>query len=312
MHAKEPQFNTIKIFFSFFFFSFPPHFLDFAHLSQLKSVLVSYSEKKKKMSISPRRPPSPAPSNSSVASTTSSLASTVTTSFKKKMRDRPLKVKAVLDPENSLAVRYKRGAATVEECMEFVSRPHSSWDSAMKELARLETIKEDRERAMSDTSSCMSGISAYSVATTTSTRTGFGSSSVQRKGNMAKLPSSPPPPPPDLMVVASSSSSSLSLAGSTRSSILAAGPAGGRSGAVRSNSNTSVNRSGGGGVVARGVVGGGGGLAVSGVSPPPARETNHPSSAPARPGQQGGGPQPPPTFTFVQGFVPKIAPKRNK
>lgn len=84
--------------------------------------------------------------------------------------------------------------ATVEECLEYVSAPHRSWDSAVREMARVETKK---QRQMSDTCSNVSAVSCYSLRSNMSQAST--ASAASRRGHMARLPSrdsAPPQPPP--------------------------------------------------------------------------------------------------------------------
>lgn len=250
------------------------------------------------------RPPSPTGSCASFASSTAS--------FKRKVKDRS--VGRLRDKDGLLMSHFDESEVQIEECMEYVSRPHQSWDSASRELARLETI---RQRQLSDTMSNASSVSAYSI------QSGMSVAS-SRKGNLAMLPKSPPPAP-DLTVGGStiggfsfmgprtatstsqvSSSShprSERLGAKTAPEAVVAGAAGGRSG-VRSSSFRST----------------------SNTLAPAVKSESHPNSAPGKtrdqkdppPSQQQQGTSATTTttaggFTFqVTGqFVPRMAPKRG-
>ena len=131
--------------------------------------------------------------------------------------------------------------APVETCMEYLSRPHTSWISATKELARIEARKQE-----DDARSCSSTVSAYSVKSSASAMSTASSSSSLRRGHMSKLPqrgrtSSEPPPPVDLAIGGSSIGgfsflaprSSSSSCGTVAGVSAAAGTPAGRCGAVR-------------------------------------------------------------------------------
>eukprot|EP00758_Cryptobia_borreli_P004536 Tbor_TRINITY_DN4438_c0_g1::TRINITY_DN4438_c0_g1_i1::g.8018::m.8018 len=69
-----------------------------------------------------------------------------------------------------------------EDCMQYVMRPHNSWDSAVKELARLETL---RELNCGKSNASQTSVSAYSIANTSMTAR---SSIAARKGHLGMLP----------------------------------------------------------------------------------------------------------------------------
>jgi hypothetical protein len=221
------------------------------------------------------RPPSPAGSDVSFASTAS---------FRRKQRDRqPLLDKAALVKHS----RFEYEDVNVDDAMSFLSKPHTTWDSAYHELARLESL---RERMEDDARSNVSSVSAYSVTSRVST--------TSRKGSLAMLPKSPPPPP-DLMVggssvggysfVAPRTGSSVSTATSIRSQRVGegplVGPASGKSG-VR---------------------------AMPTRGPSKAQEQGcHPSSAPGGQRRPDGGTKEAPSFQVSGQFMPRLAPKRGK
>jgi hypothetical protein len=195
-------------------------------------------------------------------------------------------------------------SAPIETCMEYLSRPHTSWDSATKELARLESRRQHDD----DARSCASTVSAYSIKSSSSA---VSSSSSLRRGHMAMLPSSQPrsrtasepPPAVDLsvggtsvggfsFVAPRSSSTASSVAGSSGQRLVsqatsaAAGLPAGRSGAVRVQAGPVV----------------------------------HPQSAPAGPQPMGRipvkpaaapGAAPQPDSYSFNGFVPRMAPKKR-
>jgi hypothetical protein len=225
------------------------------------------------------RPPSPSGSEASFASST--------TSFRRMQRDKTiLEKKANYVKRES---RFDKEDASVDDAMAFLSRPHSTWDSAFHELSRLQSLK---DRAESDTCSNMSSVSAYSFKSQAST--------TSRKGALGMLPKSPPP---DLTVggsgvggfsfVAPRTGSSTSTIASVKSQrvgaasgSVVAGPAGGKSGIVR---------------------------AMSTRGPTKAEPTNpnHPQSAPGGQRRQDAAPVAP-MFQVSGQFVPTLAPKRGK
>jgi len=134
----------------------------------------------------------------------------------------------------------------IQQWMEYVARPHRSWDSAIREIARQEA---KRQAALDDAKSVSSTVSAYSVATTATTT----ASTVRRKGGLVGLPQRGPvrpekvaQPRPDLALGGMSLGGSSTMAGafafappkpetsqpSSRSSSVAGAPAL-RSGAAR-------------------------------------------------------------------------------
>lgn len=229
------------------------------------------------------RPPSPTGSDASFASST--------TSFRRMQRDKPpSQIKAGYVKRES---RFDKEDANIDDAMEFLSRPHSTWDSAFHELARLQSLK---DRAESDTCSNMSSVSAYSLASQ--------ASSVSRKGSLRMLPRSPPPP--DLTVggagvggfsfVAPRISSSTSTIASVKSQrvggpaggSVVVGPAGGKSGIVRA-------------------------VSTRGPAKPEQSNAQHPQSAPGNQRRQdAGAPGAAPMFQVSGQFVPTMAPKRGK
>lgn len=90
------------------------------------------------------------------------------------------KPKSPTESVASIATSTRNRFETVEECLEYIQKPHRSWDSAMKEMARIEAQKEAASERASDTSSVVSAVSARS---TTSSVT----SSV-RRGRFVGLP----------------------------------------------------------------------------------------------------------------------------
>jgi hypothetical protein len=84
--------------------------------------------------------------------------------------------------------RFEAPDVTIDEVREYIERPHHSWGSALSEFARIETsvqMSKDRRRRledMSDTGSCMSGVSAYTV------RSSVSAPGRPAKGRMAMLP----------------------------------------------------------------------------------------------------------------------------
>ena len=88
--------------------------------------------------------------------------------------------------------RFDGDDVTVDEAREYAERPHHSWGSATKEMARIQTkIEMSRQRAESETGSCVSGISAYSGKTSysvASMRSAVSAPSRPAKGRMGMLP----------------------------------------------------------------------------------------------------------------------------
>jgi hypothetical protein len=107
---------------------------------------------------------------------------------------------------------------TIEECQAFVQRPHRSWDSALKEMARAEAAAERLRKARSETGSNSSSVSAYSVASIRSTMSMRSQSSVKSRSSAVGQPHSPQLPIGELSV------GGLSIVG---------GSAGGKFGAAR-------------------------------------------------------------------------------
>uniref|UniRef100_A0A7S1Q2E6 Uncharacterized protein n=1 Tax=Neobodo designis TaxID=312471 RepID=A0A7S1Q2E6_NEODS len=83
---------------------------------------------------------------------------------------------------------------TIDEVREYVDRPHHSWGSALKEMARIETqaqLAKDRRRRlddMSETGSCVSGVSAYTAKSNVTIRSSVSAPARPAKGRMAMLP----------------------------------------------------------------------------------------------------------------------------
>lgn len=63
----------------------------------------------------------------------------------------------------STCSRFDDEGTTVDDCVEYVGRPHRSWDSAIKEMARIEARAAEVQSRCSDTASNASGVSCYSV-----------------------------------------------------------------------------------------------------------------------------------------------------
>ena len=126
------------------------------------------------------RPPSPTGSSVSRASAAVSVKSTVSSLRKQASRPSTLTATALASlPKAPSAISQMN----FDECMCFVTRPHRTWDSAYKEFARIETL---RQRQESDARSCCSSVSAYSIpASVASTAR---SSKAARKGRIGMLP----------------------------------------------------------------------------------------------------------------------------
>lgn len=225
------------------------------------------------------RPPSPARSDVSFASST--------TSFRRRTRDRHQSTERRSRPS-----RFDGDEIDIDDAKEYLSRPHSTWASASKELARLESV---RERLDDDARSTTSSISAYSMASNVSV--------ASRKGQLANLPKSPPP--------------DLTIGGAGVGGFSFVAPRLGSSTSTVASQSMRSERVGGGAVMAGSASGKLGVRAMTTrATAKPTPESHHPSSAPgvARGEKPSSSATTGSAFTFqVSGqLVPRLAPKKSK
>jgi hypothetical protein len=218
---------------------------------------------------------------------------------------------------------------TIDEVREYLDRPHHSWGSAMKEMARVETqaqlAKDKRRRLeeMSETGSCVSGISAYTGKSNATIRSSVSAPARPVKGRMGMLPlgaratsahgrEQPPSPTGSVQSAFSVNGSTVAVdrsvqrhtrgsvgggsVGGGSAAVRAAGPAGGRSGPRRRSDASDVS-----GVSHPSFAPTAVGLNKSPVPPPPAAAGGKFSFV--APASQSGTTLPP------NGFVPKFKPR---
>jgi hypothetical protein len=107
----------------------------------------------------PRRPPSPARSASSPTPSVRSAAASTSTS----------------------QARTRFDGASVNDVLEYIGRTHIPWDSAMREMARIEARQSEKDDE--DRRSAASTVSCYSVA-----KSAISATSSARRGRLGMLP----------------------------------------------------------------------------------------------------------------------------